>query len=135
MTPQEKEIWQQRVFGEEPTGDIGAKVRQANPEPTRAETKGTTSGGNPARDTAILKQVQAEHPEWTLSQQLQEAAKRTKAPTPPPPPPRPIARNLPPEAALRFILEAKNGEISPGELARRYAKYGLSSAVRPLDQG
>lgn len=32
----------------------------------------------PERDTNTLKAVQAEHPEWTLSQQLQEAARRVR---------------------------------------------------------
>lgn len=53
---------------------------------------------------------------------------------PPPPPPKPLARNLPPEAYTRFLLEAKNGEISNGELERRFAKYG-GSGVRPLRRG
>jgi hypothetical protein len=39
LSPAEKELWQQRVFGQEPVGDIGSKVRSANPEPTRAEVK------------------------------------------------------------------------------------------------
>jgi hypothetical protein len=39
MSPMEKELWQQNVFGEKPVGDIGAQVRAKNPEPTRAEVK------------------------------------------------------------------------------------------------
>jgi hypothetical protein len=39
MSPMEKDLWQESVFGQKPEGDIGAKVRAANPEPTRAEVK------------------------------------------------------------------------------------------------
>ena len=39
MSGSERELWQQSVFGEKPTGDIGSKVRSANPEPTRAEVR------------------------------------------------------------------------------------------------
>lgn len=39
---------------------------------------------NPARDTSVLNQVKQEHPEWTLSQQLQEAAKRVNPKKPSP---------------------------------------------------
>lgn len=38
------------------------------------ETVGTEAGA--ARDTSALSKVKAEHPDWTLSKQLQEAAKR-----------------------------------------------------------
>lgn len=38
------------------------------------------STAQPARDTAILDQIKKEHPDWTLSQQLQEAAKRANPP-------------------------------------------------------
>jgi hypothetical protein len=41
---------------------------------TEAGGSGTAAGA--ARDTSTLKQVQQDHPDWTLSQQLQEAAKR-----------------------------------------------------------
>ena len=60
-------------------------------------------------------------------------------PGPPPktpsPPPKPIARSLPPEAYTRFLLAAKEGEITPGELERRMAKYGAGNVIRPLDRG
>jgi len=41
MSPDVQTHWQSGVFGEKPAEDIGAKARAANPEPTRAETKGT----------------------------------------------------------------------------------------------
>ena len=41
LSPDVEGHWQSSVFGEKPVEDIGAKARQANPEPTRAETKGT----------------------------------------------------------------------------------------------
>ena len=43
---------------------------------TPKQTAGTAAGAS--RDTGIMAQVKSEHPEWTLSQQLQEAAKRAK---------------------------------------------------------
>lgn len=38
-SPMEKDLWQESVFGQKPSGDIGAKVRNENPEPTRKEVK------------------------------------------------------------------------------------------------
>jgi hypothetical protein len=40
MSPDVQGHWQSAAFGEKPVKDIGAKAREANPEPTRAETKG-----------------------------------------------------------------------------------------------
>jgi Protein of unknown function (DUF3293) len=40
MSPDLQAHWQASAFGEKPAEDIGTKARQANPEPTRAETKG-----------------------------------------------------------------------------------------------
>ena len=96
--PKEKVIVRRdEILGGRPAvGDIGERLRQANPEPTRAQTKGKK---------------------------------------PPPPPPKPIARNLPPEAYTRFLLQAKEGEITPGELERRFAKYGQPYRVTPLERG
>ena len=39
MGSQAWDAWQQSVFGKEPEPDMAAKVRAANPEPTRAELK------------------------------------------------------------------------------------------------
>jgi len=39
MESQAWDVRQQSVFGKEPEPDIGAKIRQQNPEPTRAEVK------------------------------------------------------------------------------------------------
>lgn len=79
------ELWQQSAFGKEPAPDIGATVRAKNPEPTRAESRGPSYAerrlkqvAKPGRDMEILSRVRAEHPEWTLSKQLQEAAKRAQ---------------------------------------------------------
>lgn len=72
MTPQEKEIWQQTVFGEKPQGDIGAKVRQANPEPTRAEVKAASEKVTPQRVQAAAEEalgVKKLQPDIPLKQQ------------------------------------------------------------------
>jgi hypothetical protein len=39
LSPDVEGHWQAGAFGEKPVEDIGAKAREANPEPTRAETK------------------------------------------------------------------------------------------------
>lgn len=39
---------------------------------------------------------------------------------------------LPPEAYTRFLLQAKEGDISPDEATRRILKYGGTTGVRPL---
>src|ERR1017187_1246566 len=54
LTPDVEGHWQESAFGKKPAEDIGTKVREANPEPTRAETKGepTTVGGKATVDTA-----------------------------------------------------------------------------------
>ena len=57
LSPDVEGHWQAGAFGEKPVTDIGAKAREANPEPTRAETKGettepTTVGGQKTVDTA-----------------------------------------------------------------------------------
>jgi hypothetical protein len=54
LPPDVEGHWQSGAFGEKPITDIGAKAREANPEPTRAETKGepTTAGGQATVDTA-----------------------------------------------------------------------------------
>ena len=39
LPPNVEAAWQSSAFGEKPVEDVGAKARQANPEPTRAETK------------------------------------------------------------------------------------------------
>jgi hypothetical protein len=42
------------------------------------------------------------------------------------------AHKLPPEAYTRFLLQAKEGDISGGEADRRIAKFGGHVSVRPL---
>jgi len=42
------------------------------------------------------------------------------------------AHRLPPEAYTKFLLQAKHGEIAPGEADRRVAKYGGSTKVQPI---
>jgi len=86
MNPMETSAWQQSLFKEKPTPDYGAQARQANPEPTRAETKGKSTATRGAEafkqgqqhGRGILDRVISEHPEWPLHKQLTEAAKRAQ---------------------------------------------------------
>jgi hypothetical protein len=59
MTPDAERAWQEAAgFKAEPVVDIGAKVRQANPEPTRAEMKAGASGireGHTPVDSSVVK--------------------------------------------------------------------------------
>ncbi len=57
----------------------GAKVKAALDKLVTVKDNQPTSisqVANPIRDTNMLAQVRSEHPDWSLSQQLQEAAKR-----------------------------------------------------------
>jgi hypothetical protein len=57
MTPQEKDIWQQSIFGQEPEKyDPGQISRQQNPEPTRAEV---AAGRSSPRQT-LAQKIQAQ---------------------------------------------------------------------------
>lgn len=44
MDPASQAAWQESMFGEKPPVDVGTKVREANPEPTRAEVKAGGAG-------------------------------------------------------------------------------------------
>jgi hypothetical protein len=58
MTPQEKDIWQQSIFGQEPEKyDPGQISRQQNPEPTRAEVAAGQSSQGPSLLDQIREQV------------------------------------------------------------------------------
>lgn len=61
---------------------VAVTDRNGNEDHVKLEGKPKTIAdvAQPKRDTETLKQVQTDHPDWTLSQQLQEAAKRVKEP-------------------------------------------------------
>jgi hypothetical protein len=81
MNPMETSAWQQSLFNEKPTPDVGAKVRQGKPAVPRTgdpEAQRLRETAKPARDTDIIGKVRLEHPDWSLSKQLMEAAKRAQ---------------------------------------------------------
>jgi hypothetical protein len=56
MSPDVQAHWQGSAFGEKPAEDIGAKAREANPEPTRAETKEAPKAA-PVKPAAVEEQL------------------------------------------------------------------------------
>jgi hypothetical protein len=56
MSPDVQAHWQGSAFGEKPAEDIGAKAREANPEPTRAETKEAPKAA-PVNPVAVEEQL------------------------------------------------------------------------------
>jgi hypothetical protein len=69
------QVERERAAGDPSVYNTVSKLRQAEVELSKLRTSDVA---DPARDTSILSRVIAEHPEWTLSKQLQEAAKRAK---------------------------------------------------------
>ena len=57
-------------------GQSGAKSNTKSVPQSSREAGGSGTAAGAQRDTTALQQIQKEHPDWTLSQQLQEAAKR-----------------------------------------------------------
>ena len=61
LSPDLQAHWQSSAFGEKPVEDIGTKARQANPEPTRTETKGAAASlpaeekPIPAKEPGLMK--------------------------------------------------------------------------------
>lgn len=55
-----------------------SKLRAAEEELERLQNEGAKQSVNPARDTSIMQQLKQEHPDWTDSQRLQEAANRAR---------------------------------------------------------
>lgn len=71
-------------FDPNPPVDYGAKAREdverrmGGPLPRGQAERRIAEVAKPERDTRVLHEVKTEHPDWTLSQQLQEAAKRVQ---------------------------------------------------------
>lgn len=59
-----------------PPPEIMQAVRQARPDLFNAPPRGTETAAGAGFDNQILNSVRADHPDWSLSQQLQEAASR-----------------------------------------------------------
>jgi hypothetical protein len=64
-----------RVAGED--NAIPAKYEVRELKDVHPFEKNIADVANPERDTGVFNQVKTEHPDWSLSQQLMEAAKRT----------------------------------------------------------
>ena len=89
----------------------GAKVKAALDKlvPVKGDQPTSISQvANPTRDTNTLAQVRAEHPDWSLSQQLQEAAKRVN------PQPNPVVSEIATRRPTSTKVDATN---APGQYA------------------
>lgn len=88
----------------------GAKVKAALDKlvTVKSDQPGISQIANPTRDTNTLAQVRSEHPDWSLSQQLQEAAKRVN------PQPNPAASEIATRRPTSAKVDVTN---APGQYA------------------
>jgi hypothetical protein len=69
---------EKRMGGPLPRGQ--AERRAPEPKPVDTSSEAIKAASNPERDTDIMAKLKEEHPDWSLSQRLQEAAKLANPP-------------------------------------------------------